>query len=207
MKRSSSCGLDNIDSRVLKIAILELTPAITHIINLSISTQCFPEIWKISKIIPLHKKDELVEPSNYRPVSLLSAVSKILERAIYMQLVHYFETENLLNSSHHGFRQNHNTTTALIEMIDRWAEKFDKGEISAVLMLNMSAAFDLVNHDLLCKKLEIYGANRGSVTWFESYLNNRGQQVYIDGCYSEVLPVTTGVPQGSILGLILYIID
>ena len=155
LKPSSSCGLDDIDSKILKLGAKQLIPSITHILNLSITTKTFPEAWKTAKVIPLHKKDDLMDPKNYRPVSLLSTMSKLLERVIYLQLVSYLEKEKILNSSHHGFRKSHNTTTALIEMHDAWVEAFDHGELSAVTILDMSAAFDLVNHDILLKKLQI----------------------------------------------------
>ena len=206
LKSTQSCGLDNIDSKTIKLVKNELTPVITHIINLSIQQNIFPHQWKVAKIIPLHKKDEIIYPKNYRPVSLLPIFSKILERAIFVQVVEYFEENGLLHPSHHGFRQKHNTCTALIQMIDTWVEAFDDKELSAVLMLDMSAAFDLVNHDLLVKKLSAYGFDDNSQLWFSSYLAQRSQQVYIDGALSDPLSIDVGVPQGSILGPLLYII-
>ena len=155
LKNNSSCGLDNIPTRILKLGRTELVPAITHMINLSITQKKFPSAWKKAKVIPLHKKDEETNPKNYRPVSLLSNISKILEKSVYLQLYGYSEEEKILNNAHHGFRKSHNTTTAHIQMQDRWLEAFDEGEITAVMMLDMSAAFDLVNHELLCKKLSI----------------------------------------------------
>ena len=105
LKNSSSYGLDNIPTRILKIGRAELVPAITHIVNLSITSKKFPQAWKVAKVIPLHKKEEETNPKNYRPVSLLSNVSKILEKSIHMQLNSYFENEKLLNKAHHGFRK------------------------------------------------------------------------------------------------------
>ena len=107
---------------------------------------------------------------------------------------------------HHGFRAGHNTTTALIEIIDRWIESFEKGKISAVVALDMSAAFDLVDKSVLLKKFEAFKADRNTVAWIDSYLSDRYQRVYIDGALSEKLPMKSGVPQGSILGPLLYII-
>ena len=107
MKNSKSCGLDNIDSFVLKLASDELTPSITHIVNLSITRNNFPSLWKTSKVIPLFKKEDATLPKNYRPVSLLPILSKILERAVYNQLVKYLEENRILHPSHHSFRKNH----------------------------------------------------------------------------------------------------
>ena len=206
LKATKSCGVDNIDAYVIKLAKHELLPVITHIVNLSLSNQVFPSQWKMSKIIPLHKKDELLYPKNYRPVSLLPIFSKILERAVFQQVVEYFEINNLIHPSHHGFRSKHNTSTALLEMYDVWVEAFDNGDLSAVVLLDMSAAFDLVDHELLINKLEVYGLEDGPLSWMKSYLENRKQKVYIDGCLSEALDVDVGVPQGSILGPLLYVI-
>ena len=103
-----------------------------------------------------------------------------------------------MNPSHHGFRGQHSTCTALIQMIDSWVEAFDNGDISAVLMLDMSAAFDLVDHELFLKKLKVYGLNQETLHWISSYLSERMQQVYVDGALSDPLQVTVGVPQGSI---------
>ena len=206
LKSSSSCGLDNIDAKILKLGKHQLLPAITHIINLSISTQTYPMKWKMAKVIPLHKKKNEICPENYRPVSLLSTVSKICEKAIFIQLVKYFEGNNLIHPSHHGFRADHNTTTALIEMVDRWLEAFDRGKVSAVVALDMSAAFDLVDKNIFLRKLQAYNADITIINWINSYLSDRRQQVYIDGVLSNELPVNIGVPQGSILGPLIYVI-
>ena len=124
LKNTKSCGLDTIDCSVIKLAKKELVPAITHILNLSISTGTFPEMWKKAKIIPLHKKNDVTSPKNYRPVALLAVLSKILERAICLQIVKYMDENNLFHPSHHGFRKHHNTITALLEMTEQWMEAF-----------------------------------------------------------------------------------
>ena len=159
LKSTKSCGLDNIDSYIIKLAKHELLPAITHIVNLSIEERKFPQMWKCAKVIPLHKKEEITLPKNYRPVALLPIMSKILERAIFTQIIKYFEENNLLHPSHHGFRAKHNTSTALLQMFDIWLEALEKEEISTVIMLDMSAAFDVVDHQLLIEKMKLYGLN------------------------------------------------
>ena len=118
LKSSSSCGVDELGSSVIKLVKNELTPVLTHIVNLSISNQNFPAKWKKAKVIPLHKKDEILFPKNYRPVSLLPVFSKVLERCIFSQMVQYLEENNLFHPSHHGFRAKHSTATALIQMFD-----------------------------------------------------------------------------------------
>ena len=206
MKGSKSCGLDSIDGYVIKLACNELTPVITHLVNLSIQNKKCSTLCKESKVIPLLKKDNETECKNYRPVSLLAITSKILERAIFHQFIEYLENNGLLHPSHHGFRRNHSTATALIEMNNTWIDALENDEITAVLLLDLSAAFDLVDTRILLKKLEIYGFKREATTWLESYLTGRYQRVYVDGELSEALPVHVGVPQGSILGPLLYIL-
>ena len=206
LKSSSSCGLDSIDSRVIKLAKHQLVPVITHVINLSIVQRTFPSPWKASKVVPLHKKDEVIYPKNYRPVSLLPVISKVLERVIFDQMINYLEANHLLHPSHHGFRSKHSTVTALIEMYDQWIEAFEKDEVSAAVMLDLSAAFDVVDHDILIQKLALYGFGECSTSWLRSYLTCRSQRVYVEGSLSEPLLLEAGVPQGSILGPLLYVI-
>ena len=206
MKSSKSCGIDEIDATVLKLGKTQLLPVITHIVNLSISSRCFPGSWKCAKIVPLHKKDEKTNPKNFRPVALLPIFSKILERAIFQQFIEYLESNKILHPSHHGFRSAHSTCTALLQMYDTWVEAQSEGEISAVIMLDMSAAFDVVDHNILLAKMKLYGFSECSTSWLTSYLTNRSQSVLIDGHLSQPLPVLAGVPQGSILGPLLYLL-
>ena len=206
LKSSSSSGTDEISSSVLKLVKNEITPVLTHIINLSISKQTFPKFWKKAKVIPLHKKEEAIYPKNYRPVSLLCVFSKVLERCVFAQLVTYLEENNLLHPSHHGFRARHSTASALIQMFDTWIDAFEQDEVSAVIMLDMSAAFDVVDHSILLDKLALYGLEDETLHWISSYLDNRSQSVFVEGHLSDPLPVECGVPQGSILGPLLYLL-
>ena len=120
LKNSKSTGLDDIDTWTLKLVIQEFLPALTHIVNLSITSLEFPSSWKLAKVIPLLKKDDPLNPKNYRPVALLPIMSKILERIVFKQVVEYLESNSLLHPSHHGSRSKHSTCTALIEMYDTW---------------------------------------------------------------------------------------
>ena len=181
-------------------------PPLTHIINLSISSRKFPVLWKKAKIIPLHKKDDQLNPKNFRPVAILPIFSKIMERVIFNQIIQYLNSNNLLHPNHHAYRSGHNTTTALIQMYDTWINAYEDGELSGVCLLDMSAAFDIVDHSLLLKKMKLYGFGEDSLEWTESYLTGRSQCVSISGSLSKLLPVPTGVPQGSILGPIFYTI-
>ena len=153
LKNSKSTGLDDIDTGTLKLVIRDILPAVTHVINLSLVNLEFPNKWKLAKIVPLLKKDDPLNPKNYRPVALLPILSKLLERAVFRQVVDYLESIRLLHPSHHGSRSGHSTCTALIEMYDSWMESIEQDEMAGVMMIDLSAAFDLVDHPLLLKKL------------------------------------------------------
>jgi hypothetical protein len=153
LKNSKSCGVDNIDTYIIKLVVDEIFPAVTHIINLSIQQAVFPSLYKFAKVIPLLKKDDPLEPKNYRPVAILCILSKVIERAIFIQVVEYMNINDLFHPNHHGFRAGHSTSTAMIQMYDSWVQAVDKGELTGVCMLDMSAAFDVVEHGILLNKL------------------------------------------------------
>ena len=180
LKNSKYCGFDNIDTYVLKLAVDEILPAVTHIINLSLQQCTFPSAWKVAKVIPLFKKGDSLEPKNYRPVAILVILSKVLERIVFKQIVEYMDSQKLFNPNHHGFRGHHSTSTAMIQMYDTWVEAVDQGEFAGVCMLDMSAAFDVVDPDLLLQKLALYGFDEEAVKWMRNYLTDRSQSVYID---------------------------
>ena len=206
LRNSGSVGLDYVDTGIIKLIKKDICPAVTHIINLSIKHSTFPTPFKKAKVVPLHKSGDRLNPKNYRPVAILPVLSKLLERAVFTQMISYFESNNLLHPNHHGFRANHNTTTALIQMYDAWVEAMDRGEATGVCFLDMSAAFDMVNHSVLLDKLLLYGFDATAFTWIQSYLVDRKQTVCIDGTCSKLLSLEVGVPQGSIIGPLLYII-
>ena len=206
LKNSKSSGLDNIDTYILKLIKPSIVPAVTHIVNLSIQTSTFPSKWKYSKIIPLHKKDDPLSPKNYRPVALIPVVSKVLERVIFLQMVKYMERNSLFHPNHHGYRTGHNTCTALIQLYDSWVEALEREEVSGVMMVDLSAAFDCVDHPLLLEKLKLLGFDEKCINWCKSFLQSRYQCVYIEGAQSEFLSVDVGVPQRSILGPLFYIL-
>ena len=132
----------------------DVLPAITHIINLSLQQGIFPTLYKKAKIIPLLKKGDPLEPKNYRPVALLCIVSKVIEKAVFVQIVEFMKTQNLFHPNHHGFRAGHSTTTAMIPMYDTWMQAGDTGDLVGVCMLDMSAAFDIVGQFYLARKAD-----------------------------------------------------
>ena len=146
------------------------------------------------------------EISNYRPIAILSPLGKVIEKAVYSQIYSYFTNNKLFHANLHGFRRNRSTQTALIQMHDRWVKAAEQGHVTGVLLLDLSAAFDLVDHEILLKKLKIYGLNQGFTEWIKSYLINRKQSVWIDHCYSPLATTNVGVPQGSNLGPLFFLI-
>ena len=197
LKNSRACGLDGIDTMSLKLAGQHIIPPITHIINLSIETHQFPHSWKKAKIIPLLKKEDPLDPKNYRPVAILTILSKVLEKVIFLQVAEYMDANQLLHPNHHGFRDAHSNTTCLIQMYDGWVEAFDQGKYTTgACFLDLSAAFDVVDHSLLLEKLGLYGFSAGALGWVDSYLSDRSQAVYIESFQSKFQTVPKGVPQG-----------
>ena len=157
-------------------------------------------------MIPIYKKDDAEIYSNYRPVSVLPSFSKILERLIFNRCVDHLDKHDILNEKQFGFRKNHSTYMAIIELIDKINNAVEKRETTLALYLDLSKAFDTIDHNILLYKLEHYGFRGIVLNWFRSYLSNRTQYVYYNNCKSEKLDVTCGVPQGSILGPLLFIL-
>ena len=169
--------MDYIDTGTIKLVAEEVLPAITHIINLSITQGTFPSIWKQAKVVPLLKKGDPLSAKNYRPVALLPIFSKILEKAVFMQIVEYLDKNNLLHPNHHGSRSGYSTASALIQMYDQWTQEVDDGKMVGVMMVDLNAAFDMVDHPLLLDKLRLFGLEDEVIQWVESYLTGRSQSV------------------------------
>ena len=207
LKNSKASGLDNLDTYILKLTKKFIVPSVCHILNLSLTSNKFPTKWKIAKIVPLYKgKGSKLDPKNYRPVAILPILSKVLERAMYQQLVSFMDNNNYFNPNHHAYRSFHSTTTAMLQMYTTWLDAIEEGDMAGVCMIDMSAAFDVVDTQLLLEKLELYGYDRNAIQWAWSYLTYRSQAVYIEGSLSSLLPLEAGVPQGSILGPLFYTI-
>ena len=204
LKSSKSCGIDGLDTYSLKIVASIVAPVLHHIVVLSIMQFKFPSSWKVAKVLPLHKKECKLEPKNYRPVSILSPVSKVLERVVYNQVYDYFSNNQLFHSSMMGFKKIRSTLTALLQMYDRWVSSAESGKVNGVLLLDLSAAFDLVSKDILLKKLKVYGVQECMLEWIRSYMTGRQQCVWIDNTFSGLLDVNIGLPQGSILGPLMF---
>ena len=203
MKPNKSNGLDNIGPRFLKDGAHPLAHVITYLINLSIKNKCVPDCTKAAKVIPLHKKGSKLDVGNYRPVSILTSVSKILERAVYIQVEKHCKQHKIVYPLQSGFQQRYSTSTCLLHLHDTIRNEISNGNFVGLMMLDVQKAFDSVNHHMLCEKIRLAGIDN---TWFKSYLTNRKQSVFVNDDQSERKEINCGVPQGSILGPWCYLI-
>ena len=208
LKPKSSCGFDGINSKLLKCCHYALLQPLTLIINQSLNTGTFPDKLKTAKVIPIYKGKDLNinDLNSYRPISILPVISKIFEKVVYQQVYHYLSTNNLLSNSQYGFRKNHSTELASIELIDRVFAYLDSGKQPIAVFCDLSKAFDTLDYNIMLKKLQFYGFNARTLNWFSSYFSNRQQFVLLDNSSSSLCHITTGVPQGSILGPLLFLI-
>jgi hypothetical protein len=202
----NSFGFDGISMNLIKKTKTLLIEPLTIIINQMITNGIFPDKLKISKVIPIHKKDDKQLFTNYRPISLLPSISKIFEKVIFNQTYKYFQDQKLFYNAQYGFRTEHSSEYAALELIDRVITEMDNDKIPFSIFLDLSKAFATLDHTILLEKLRYYGVDGAAHRLFENYLKDRKQYVDIDGTSSEMKPIIAGVPQGSILGPLLFII-
>ena len=206
IKTHKGSGVAHISTHVLKDALTELPLHLLHVINLSITRNEFPDSWKTATVTPLPKGGNPSEVNNLRPISILPLISKICEKVVHSQVLTYLTSENILTAKQHGFRPSHSTITSLTELTDQIYKAIDNKLVTLVTYLDFAKAFDTINHDLLSQKLRKIGLAEASVSWFKSYLTNRLQMTKANGVTSLPGRITCGVPQGSILGPLLFLI-
>ena len=203
---SKSTGLDGIGPRLLKLSSGIIKKSITFIVKKCLETSTFPLSWKCAKVTPLYKNGPRDEINNYRPIPVLPTLSKLIEKFIQKHLSSFLNEFGVIHKSQSGFRPGHSTETALLLMTENWLKSINEGKIVGSVMVDFRKAFDLVDHELLLRKLELYKCKTNFIKLMKSYLNSRSQAVSLGGKMSEQGIVKCGVPQGSILGPLLFLI-
>ena len=206
LKQSHSPGLDQIDPGLAKISIPVIAHLLDSLINCSFKSGIFPDPLKIAKVIPLHKSDSKESIRNYRPISILPYFSKFFEKAMYHRSISFLDKFSVIGENQFGFRQNHSTYMPISILHSKISDALDRGQVAISVFLDLAKAFDTVNHEILLDKLSHYGIRGKCLDWYRSYLHHRSQLVSFNSCYSSAKLVTLGVPQGSVLGPLLFLI-
>lgn len=203
---SKGPGHDGVRVDILKICSHSIVPLLVHAINCSLTTGIYPDQLKIARVTPIFKKGDSCNANNYRPISVLSAFDKVFEQAIKTRLTSFFDSNNYLYERQYGFRSKSGTHTAVFELVNNISSEMDRGKFVSGLFLDLTKAFDCVNHETLLTKLNYSGVRGVANDLFRSYLMNRMQCVKNGNWVSGLAPINIGVPQGSILGPLLFLV-
>ena len=206
LKSNTSPGFDDISSNVIKFVFDALIKPIKHVFDLSLKNGVFPDKLKIARVTPIYKSGEEELVNNYRPISVLSCFSKILERIMYNRLYSFLVDNNIFYMKQFGFQKQHSTEHAILQLTNQILESFNLDKFTIGVFIDLSKAFDTVDHNILLKKLSFYGVRNVNLKWFRSYLSNRKQYISIDQSNTDMKIISCGVPQGSILGPLLFLI-
>ena len=206
MKNKTSTGHDGISPRLIKQIGLSLATPLSHVFNLSFVNGQFPTKMKLAEVIPIYKSGDPELTNNYRPISLLPTFSKLLERLMFNRLYNYCKINNILIPEQFGFREHLSTEQAILELQDIIVNNINHKLWTLGIFLDLSKAFDTLDYSILFTKLNHYGIRGTALNWFKSYLTARSQYIKIGSSQSNQQNITCGVPQGSILGPLLFIL-
>ena len=206
LDENKACGIDGICNKILKHCAESLVQPISILANTSLESGCFPSAWKKANVVPVYKKNDKSEVTNYRPISLLSCPSKVVERLVFNEIYDHCAKFNLLSGKNSGFKKTDGTINQLINITNRIYQGFDDEYEIAMIFLDLSKAFDRICHKRLLFKLRKIGIGGSLLKWIESYLSGRSQRVVLCGKSSEFLDIFGSVPQGSILSSLLFLV-
>ena len=204
--KSNSSGCDEIPPNVLRDSLDAVIKPLTYLINLSLKCGKFPTLLKEAKVVPIHKSGDQKDVKNKRQVSILNAIAMIFEKILHIKFSNYFEVNGLINNKQHGFRKGFSTESAIANVLKNVYENINHKKVTAAIFFDYSKAFDCVEHNILLSKLKHLGVRGKAYSLIESYLKDRKQRVFYNGNYSEPISIKYGVPQGSVLGPLLFAI-
>ena len=200
-----SSHVESITTQYLKDALKALIVEFTFLLNKCLDEGIMPDAWCVGTITPVPKNGMSNAMSDYRPISVLPSPSKLIERAVYNQLIYHLESHGLLDNRQHGFRRDHSTCSAIFELTQYLYNNVDNRKFISCVFIDYSKAFDTIDHEIMSRKLQLYGLSPGVITWCRDYLSHRRQCVKIEDCKSDYKSVNYGVPQVSILGPLFFV--